>query len=60
MYKIKCVSIAYKGFWKGKEMQTFYEFVAWLKIFFQANVINTVKTITVKDVIDILLLSVIL
>ena len=41
-------------------MQTIHEFVAWVKVFFQENVIDTVKTITVKDVIDILLLGIIL
>lgn len=41
-------------------MQTIYEFVAWMKTFFQTSVIDTVKTITIKDGIDILLLSVIL
>ena len=41
-------------------MQTIQEFVAWVKIFFQENVINTVKTIQLKDVIDILLLAIVL
>lgn len=41
-------------------MQTMHEFVSWMKIYFQENVIQTVKTITVKDVIDIFLLGSIL
>ena len=41
-------------------MQTLQDFFAWLKIYFQTNVVDTVKTITVKDVIDICLLALIL
>ncbi len=41
-------------------MQTIRELAAGLQVFFQQNVIDTVKTITLKDVIDILLLAMIL
>ena len=41
-------------------MQALQDFFAWLKIYFQTNVVDTVKTITVKDVIDIFLLALIL
>ena len=41
-------------------MQTIYELIAWLEVFFQKNVIDTFKTFTVKDGVDILLLTIIL
>ena len=41
-------------------MQTLYDFFSWLKIYFQTNVIDVVKLMTVKDAIDIVLLGLIL
>lgn len=41
-------------------MQTIHELIAWMKVFFRENVLDTAKTITVKDVVDILLLGIIL
>ena len=41
-------------------MQTLYDFFAWLKVYFQTNVIDIVKDMTVKDAVDIVLLGLIL
>jgi len=41
-------------------MRTLYDFFSWLKIYFQTNVIDVVKLMTVKDAIDIVLLGLIL
>ena len=45
---------------KGESMQTLYDFFDGLKTYFQANVVDVVKTITPKDAIDIFLLGLIL
>ena len=41
-------------------MQTIKDLFSWLGVFFEEHVVNTVKTIQPKDVIDILLLAVVL